>query len=91
VAPPSKGTPTTAASYFPTSRMFSTNGALRKVLMPAKCGFSPREKVGIERSSRLSAPGRPMSRAHFISRFQPSLESFPSACSAFQPWVSSLL
>ena len=41
--------------------------------MPAKCGSSPRAKVGIDLSVRLSEPGRPMSRAHCCSLRQPLL------------------
>ena len=59
--------------------------------MPAKCGSSPRAKVGIERSVRLSAPGSPMSSAHFCSRRQPSSGSRPSASSDFQPCISRAL
>ena len=57
--------------------------------MPAKCGSSPRAKVGIDRSVRLSAPGSPMSRAQRCSRRQPSSGRRPSASSAFQPCVSA--
>ncbi len=35
--------------------------------MPAKCGSSPRANVGMVLSVGHSAPGRPMSRAHFCS------------------------
>jgi hypothetical protein len=37
------------------------------VLMPAKCGSSPREKVGMVRSSIDDAPGSPSSRPRAIS------------------------
>src|SRR5712672_4807789 len=58
--------------------------------MPAKCGSSPREKVGIDLSTMLSAPGSPMSSAHCCSLRQPDSGSLPSASRAFQPWVASL-
>src|SRR5258708_22049369 len=61
VVPPSKGAPSTATSYSPQRRTSSRYGALRKVLMPAKCGSSPRENVGIRLSTMESAPGRPSS------------------------------
>ena len=57
--------------------------------MPAKWGSSPRAKVGIERSVRLSEPGRPMSSAHCCSLRQPSSDSLPSASIARQPWLPS--
>jgi hypothetical protein len=41
-----------------------------------KRGFSPREKLGIERSSRLSAPANPTSSAHRISFFSPCRQKF---------------
>ena len=59
--------------------------------MPAKCGSSPRAKVGMERSVRLFAPGSPMSSAHFCSRRQPSSGNRPSASSDFQPCISRAL
>ena len=59
--------------------------------MPAKCGSSPREKVGIDLSVRLSAPGSPMSSAHCCSLRQPASDSLPSASSAFQPCVAMLV
>ena len=34
----------------------STKGAFMKVLIPAKCGYSPRENVGMLRSTMLEAP-----------------------------------
>ena len=37
-----------------------------KVLMPAKCGSSPREKVGMVRSSTDDAPGNPSSRPRAV-------------------------
>ena len=61
-----------------------------KVLMPAKCGSSPLAKVGIDLSVMLSAPGRPMSRAHCTSLCQAPAGSFPSASAARQPWLFSL-
>ncbi len=67
MVPPSNGAPSTATSYSPQRRTSSTYGALRKVLMPAKCGSSPREKVGIRLSTMESAPGRPSSRPRAIS------------------------
>jgi hypothetical protein len=62
VQPPSKGTPTTATSYAPTLRASSRNGAFRNVLIPAKWGSSPREKVGMVLSLMEDAPGMPISR-----------------------------
>src|SRR6267142_691661 len=56
--------------------------------MPAKCGSSPRANVGIVLSVRHSAPGSPMSSAHFCSLRQPASDNCPSASSAFQPWVA---
>ena len=67
VVPPSKGAPKTATSYSPQRRTSSTYGALRKVLMPAKCGSSPRLKVGMRRSTMESAPCRPSSRPRATS------------------------
>src|SRR5262249_45296621 len=58
--------------------------------MPAKCGSSPRAKVGMVLSVRQSAPGSPMSSAHCCSLRQPASAMRPSASSAFQPWVASL-
>ena len=55
VVPPSNGTPRTATSYSPHRRTSSTYGALRKVLMPAKCGSSPRLNVGIAVDDRVGA------------------------------------
>jgi len=52
---------------------------------PAKCGSSPRAKVGIDLSVRHSAPGSPISSAHFCSLRQPSPGSAPSASTDFQP------
>ena len=72
VVPPSNGAPSTATSYSPHRRTSSRYGALRNVLMPAKWGSSPREKVGIRLSTMESAPGSPNSRpratssSHFV-------------------------
>ena len=68
MVPPSNGAPSTATSYSPQRRTSSTYGAFRKVLIPAKCGSSPRENVGMVRSTMESAPCRPSSRPRAISR-----------------------
>ena len=82
VVPPSNGAPSTATSYSPQRRTSSTYGALRKVLIPAKCGSSPRENVGIVRSLMESAPGRPYSRPRAISSCHLVVGSLASAATA---------
>lgn len=82
--PPSNGTPSTATSKFPQVRTSSTNGALRKVLMPAKCGSSPRENVGIRLSTMESAPGSPYSRPRRTSSSHLVVGSAASAATAYR-------
>lgn len=67
VVPMSNGAPTTATSNRPTSRMFSTYGDFRKVLMPANMGSSPRENNEMLRSLIDRAASRPRSRLRSTS------------------------
>jgi hypothetical protein len=62
-------------------------GALRKVLIPAKCGSSPLENVGIVLSSMEDAPGRPCTRASAISRSKFVRGISASFRAAFHPLV----
>ena len=56
--------------------------------MPAKCGSSPRENVGMLRSTMLSAPCRPSSSPRAISSSYfvvGSVASAPTAYAASSP------
>ena len=62
-----------------------------KVLIPAKCGSSPRAKVGIVAVGEASAPGQAhVERPLLLSLRQAVAGSLPSASSAFQPCVAIL-
>jgi hypothetical protein len=54
--------------------------------MPAKCGSSPREKVGMLRSTIESAPCRPSSSPRAISRSYIVLGRRSSASMAYFAW-----
>jgi len=51
--------------------------------MPAKCGSSPRENVGIRLSTMESAPGSPYSRPRRTSSSHRVVGSAPSAATAY--------
>ena len=87
VVPPSKGTPKHVTSYAPTSCTFSQNGAFRNVLIPAKCGSSPRENVGMFLSSSEEAPGRPISKFRLTSASCFVVGMLDSFNAAFHPLV----
>ena len=61
-----------------------------KVLMPAKCGSSPRANVGMSRSTIDLAAGSPSSRPRATSASQAVVGSVPSLMAARQPLVDGL-